>query len=175
VLVGHSIGGLYARAYASRYPGEVGGLVLIDSSHPEQYDRYPELLNSGGIEPLVKPLFPWLARIGLFRYYFSAGGEIDFAGLPPRQHAEMVAFWSSPAYFENSGEEYALRPVIYQQAHDLPRQIEAPLAVVSAGRQPTSWKSMIEDATHSSLVFDSHHSQAVAGSVLSLIEVVRLR
>lgn len=36
VLVGHSLGGLYAAAYAARFPGDVGGLVLIDPSFPGQ-------------------------------------------------------------------------------------------------------------------------------------------
>lgn len=36
VLVGHSLGGLYVQLYARRYPQEVAGLVLVDSTHPEQ-------------------------------------------------------------------------------------------------------------------------------------------
>jgi pimeloyl-ACP methyl ester carboxylesterase len=39
VLVGHSIGGLYAILYATRYPKEVVGMVLEGSSHPEQVER----------------------------------------------------------------------------------------------------------------------------------------
>jgi pimeloyl-ACP methyl ester carboxylesterase len=31
VLVGHSYGGLVVRLYASTYPGEVAGLVLVDA------------------------------------------------------------------------------------------------------------------------------------------------
>src|SRR5690348_14927597 len=33
VLVGHSLGGIIVRLYAHRYPGEVAGLVLVDSAH----------------------------------------------------------------------------------------------------------------------------------------------
>lgn len=36
VLVAHSIGGLNARVYANLYPTEVGALVLVDATHPEQ-------------------------------------------------------------------------------------------------------------------------------------------
>lgn len=36
VLVGHSLGGLYMQWFARRYPNEVAGLVLVDSTHPEQ-------------------------------------------------------------------------------------------------------------------------------------------
>ena len=42
VLVGHSFGGLYVRMYADLYPNEVEGMVLVDSSHPEQSARTAE-------------------------------------------------------------------------------------------------------------------------------------
>jgi pimeloyl-ACP methyl ester carboxylesterase len=35
VLVGHSLGGLLIRVYASAYPKEVAGLVLVDSTHED--------------------------------------------------------------------------------------------------------------------------------------------
>jgi pimeloyl-ACP methyl ester carboxylesterase len=41
VLVGHSYGGLYARQYASMYPAEIAGMVLVDSAHPDQWTRHP--------------------------------------------------------------------------------------------------------------------------------------
>ncbi|MCO6004015.1 alpha/beta hydrolase [Actinoallomurus purpureus] len=45
LLVGHSLGGLYARHYAQRFPGEVAGLVLVEPEH-EDYDSYmPQKLN----------------------------------------------------------------------------------------------------------------------------------
>lgn len=37
VLVGHSLGGLYVRLYASQYPEDVAGVVLVDSVHEDQY------------------------------------------------------------------------------------------------------------------------------------------
>lgn len=53
VLVGHSLGGLYMQLFARRYPEEVCGLVLVDSTHPEQFkgkgapDAWPALLRVG--------------------------------------------------------------------------------------------------------------------------------
>jgi pimeloyl-ACP methyl ester carboxylesterase len=45
LLVGHSLGGLYARHYAQRFPDEVAGLLLLDPAH-EDYDAYmPRQLN----------------------------------------------------------------------------------------------------------------------------------
>jgi len=40
ILVGHSIGGLYARKFDERFDSEVAGMVLVDSSHEEQIWRF---------------------------------------------------------------------------------------------------------------------------------------
>ena len=47
VLVGHSMGGLDVRAYAGMYKDEVAGMVLVDSSHPDQFNRLPGGSSSG--------------------------------------------------------------------------------------------------------------------------------
>jgi len=47
VLMGHSIAGMYIRAYASRYPEQVAGLVFVDSSTPLQ-NRDPHLNTAQG-------------------------------------------------------------------------------------------------------------------------------
>jgi pimeloyl-ACP methyl ester carboxylesterase len=39
VLVGHSLGGINVRMYASMYPKEVVGMVLVDSAHEEQFAK----------------------------------------------------------------------------------------------------------------------------------------
>ena len=45
MLAGHSLGGLYARHYAQRFPGEIGALLLLDPAH-EDYNAYmPQQLN----------------------------------------------------------------------------------------------------------------------------------
>jgi pimeloyl-ACP methyl ester carboxylesterase len=38
VLVGHSLGGLYVQLFARKYPDDVVGLVLVDSTHPTQFE-----------------------------------------------------------------------------------------------------------------------------------------
>jgi pimeloyl-ACP methyl ester carboxylesterase len=44
ILMGHSIAGLYVRAYANRYSAELAGLVLVDGATPLQDDRIPSAL-----------------------------------------------------------------------------------------------------------------------------------
>ncbi len=45
VLVGHSLGGLLVRLYASTYPEEVAGMVQIDPYHEEVWARYEAALS----------------------------------------------------------------------------------------------------------------------------------
>jgi len=46
VLVGHSLGGLYMQYFARQYPGEVTGLVLVDSTHWNQHMAIDNEANS---------------------------------------------------------------------------------------------------------------------------------
>jgi pimeloyl-ACP methyl ester carboxylesterase len=46
VLVGHSAGGLVVRLYASTWPDEVAGMVLVDSTHEDVWLRFEEALTS---------------------------------------------------------------------------------------------------------------------------------
>lgn len=50
VLSGHSIGGLYVREYATRFPEQVVGLVFIDSSTPWQ-DQIPAIAAVSRLPP----------------------------------------------------------------------------------------------------------------------------
>jgi len=42
VLVGHSFGGFNVRLFASEHPDETAALVLIDSSHEQQFERFDQ-------------------------------------------------------------------------------------------------------------------------------------
>ncbi len=54
VLVGHSFGGLNMRLYASLYPKEVAGIVLVDASHEAQYERFASLKLPGEREEYLR-------------------------------------------------------------------------------------------------------------------------
>lgn len=46
ILVGHSMGGIYARSFASAYPTSTGGLIFVDSAHEEQVWRFARISKS---------------------------------------------------------------------------------------------------------------------------------
>jgi Predicted hydrolases or acyltransferases (alpha/beta hydrolase superfamily) len=46
VLMGHSAGGLHIRAYATRFPQDVAGLVFVDASSPLQNYRLPQAVQA---------------------------------------------------------------------------------------------------------------------------------
>jgi pimeloyl-ACP methyl ester carboxylesterase len=44
LLVGHSVGGLHAQVFATVYPAETAGLVLVSTTHPDQFSKWLALL-----------------------------------------------------------------------------------------------------------------------------------
>jgi pimeloyl-ACP methyl ester carboxylesterase len=60
ILVGHSVAGIYARSFATKFSREVAGLVFVDSSHEEQALRFHEL------DPNWQALDEESARWGLY-------------------------------------------------------------------------------------------------------------
>ena len=67
VLAGHSTGGTYAMTYAARYPEQVAGMVLLDSSSPEQFTRMPAYAGQYAVMRRGFALLPTLNRLGLGR------------------------------------------------------------------------------------------------------------
>ncbi|WP_158628809.1 alpha/beta fold hydrolase [Dyella choica] len=64
VLMGHSIAGVYLRAYATRYPHDLAGLVFVDGSTPDQMKRLPkEVMGSVPNFALMK----WMTVLGVAR------------------------------------------------------------------------------------------------------------
>jgi pimeloyl-ACP methyl ester carboxylesterase len=76
VLVGHSFGGISMLTYANRYPDEVAGVTLVDSSidtyqfsqRPEARDSYePQEQSSAVVSQLVRLGVSLPARLGVVR------------------------------------------------------------------------------------------------------------
>src|SRR5215211_2968265 len=107
VLVGHSYGGLYARMYAARYPKQVAGVVLVDSSHPEQFTRSEEGRAMYVQNRRLGAILPLLTRLGVIRLTNHFPAHPD---LPPQQRAQIEAFNSSTQQVATTVEEFSATP-----------------------------------------------------------------
>ena len=68
VMVGHSLGGRLIMAFAEQHPRDVVGAVLVDSSHPDQHNRYPaEFAKVDEIQGLDRAVYIFKAKTGLMR------------------------------------------------------------------------------------------------------------
>lgn len=65
ILVGHSLGGANARLYASRYPEEVAGIVLVDAAHEDQFEKMPKFSMPS------ETIMLFLTRCGFIRFLSS--------------------------------------------------------------------------------------------------------
>ncbi len=68
MLVGHSFGGANVRLYASRYPREVTGLVLLDPGHAEMLERF---------RPVLSPAL-WQEFQSRMRAAYAGGEGVDY-------------------------------------------------------------------------------------------------
>jgi pimeloyl-ACP methyl ester carboxylesterase len=133
VLAGHSYGGIFIRAFASQYPGDVAGLVLLDSAHPDQWTRAPEGRARYAADTRLYAAARALAAFGLLRL-----GPNPFAAVPAEWPAEFQAEWralvSSNAFWAaTAAESRAILDTMAQLRAARPLPARLPLAVVTAG------------------------------------------
>jgi pimeloyl-ACP methyl ester carboxylesterase len=140
VLAGHSVGGAYEMIFAARYPNEVAGMVLLDSSSPEQF-RLPTYPSFYSGYRRVSALFPTLARLGLARVASGTG----FAGLPPAARSQEQALVSTPAEQNGQRDEWSMLPTAFNQAKALRDFGAKPLVVITAGQGQLSGWSAAQD------------------------------
>ncbi len=80
VLAGHSFGGLYVRTYAAKYPEEVAGLVLVDSTAAKSTPVSPQKASSYSILKHLSSLVATTSRLGVGRLI----ADTSFSDLPPK-------------------------------------------------------------------------------------------
>ena len=125
VLVGHSIGGTYAMTYAARYPGQVAGLVLLDSSSPEQFTRMPAYPGQYAVMRRGLALLPTLNRLGLGRLFAASH-------LPAAAADQVKAVTSTARAARNGRDELSVIPDVFAQSQALTTLHDRPLAVLTA-------------------------------------------
>jgi pimeloyl-ACP methyl ester carboxylesterase len=184
VLVGHSTGGTYAMAHAARYPADVAGLVLVDSSSPDQFTVLPQYAGFYSMWRRVSALLPSLARLGVGQVGYASVG----ATLPEPAATQRRAFATSPREARSQRNEFSRYPDVFRQAGALTSLGDRPLVVVTAtqGAQPgwpiaqdrlanlsTRSSHRLVSATHASLLDDRRDSAAAVRAIEDVVRSVR--
>lgn len=188
VLAGHSFGGLYVLTFAARYPQEVAGMVLIDStspSSPASEDQPSSSAVSSTVITRGSSLVSITARLGLGRLY----SLFDYASLPEQSRDEVRATTSTAATLRSTIEEYAQATSSVQQAAELRGLGARPLVVLTAGTgSDDSWIAnqdrlarlstnaahrVIAGATHEMLVADQTSSASTTAAIRDVVSSVR--
>lgn len=126
VLAGHSIGGPYALVYAAQFPEQVAGLVLLDSSSPEQMTAIPAYPGQYALMRRGFAILPTFARIGLGPV-FSVGSD-----LPGEAAAQTAAMTGTARARRNSRDEISTAPTLFEQSQALTSLDGRPLVVLTA-------------------------------------------
>jgi pimeloyl-ACP methyl ester carboxylesterase len=88
VLMGHSISGVYIRAYASHYPQNLSGLIFVDGSTPLQDDRFPAKVTQAEKNAWFQFLIAkWVYILGIPRLMGQCSHAEGFSG----SVGEMIA------------------------------------------------------------------------------------
>jgi pimeloyl-ACP methyl ester carboxylesterase len=186
VLGGHSFGGLYVQAFAARYPDDVAGLVLIDTTAAaDQAETAPD--EETGYDPLgrVSTLIAATARFGLARMY----AQTDYGDLRPQSRAEVRASLATESTFASTLEEYIQAGDSMAQAAALRDLGDKPLMVLTAGTgSDDDWMAdqddlaalstnsahrVVDNASHGSLIADEEDAASTSGAIVDLVAAVR--
>jgi pimeloyl-ACP methyl ester carboxylesterase len=188
VLAGHSYGGLVMRAFAALYPDEVGGMVMVDASHPDQWVRFGFSSRTLGIGNKAGSI---LARFGIFRI-FNREYRLLAEGLPPQAYAELMAMSALPRALSSAGDAAMVwdsitrpqinsagglgeKPLIVLSVTDQPRMGEklTELQAELPGLSSRGKQIVVEGAYHEGLVSQSKYARVVVEAILEVLRSVR--
>lgn len=147
ILVGHSAGGVYVRAYAKQYPDEIAGMILVDSSHENSANRLPEYIVSASTSPdTMLEICPYVSPFGV-RRLLSMGETFvsDFYSDETIRGAAIANFYRS-TYCSALLNEIAGFALDTQQDDPPPDLGDLPLIVLTAGRGYVTDTDSIEDS-----------------------------
>ena len=187
VFVGHSYGGLLARIFTEKYPDQVVGAVLVESSHPRVSPSTAPLKRYMGLLPLA----PWAARLGLMRLYI-AFASTDVDRLPEPERREQRNFLASSRHWNGIVREMeAWGPLTSPEAAKTHGFGARPLAVLTAELSAKRWggwtalqqetatlssdsiHEVVAGATHGSAVTDSTSAAFVSAAIHDVVTAVR--
>ncbi|TCM39529.1 alpha/beta hydrolase [Kribbella sp. VKM Ac-2568] len=185
VLAGHSFGGLYVRTYAAKYPEEVAGLVLIDSTAANNKPVSPQKAGSYSVLKHLSSLVATTSRLGLGRLL----ADTSFSDLPPTYRDDARATAATAKEMSGVLDEYGVANRSVPEAGTL-RSLDAkPLIVLTAERENSKgWMAdqnktvalstnslhrVVSGTTHASFVENPDHAAAVTKAIHDLVTSVR--
>jgi pimeloyl-ACP methyl ester carboxylesterase len=185
VLAGHSVGGTYALIFAARYPRQVAGMVLLDSSTPRQFTALPNYRADYSSYRRLSALLPPVARVGLLR--LATAGAFD--GLPPQARGQELALAVTARGLSSQLAEWSELPAVFTQAQTLTGLNGKPLIVVTAGRgQQTGWPAAqdrlarlstnslhrtVAAADHTALLYNEAMSANSSQAIRDVVSAIR--
>ena len=142
VLAGHSFGGLIVQHYASRFPDEVAGMVLVDSSHPNLARRSGRLDRRGRVAFRLKLLAP----LGIARLIIDVPSGNPESRPSSMRAMEKELLATTRSFWAMASEMEGLRESLNQAAENRPRLGRKPLVVLTQGqRRMEFWHAMQEE------------------------------
>ena len=154
VLVGHSFGGTNVQVYASQYPDEVAGMVLVDSALEDE--KAVALTQSHQPSPLLMKIY---ATIGLTRLPYTLGGE-TFGLTSPELEDEQAAISSHRKHiFAVADETSSLEESFDENRTDPISLGDKPLMVLTAGSVQLAGTGLSEEQMN---LIDELHSESQA-------------
>jgi pimeloyl-ACP methyl ester carboxylesterase len=186
VLAGHSFGGLYVLTFAARYPDEVAGMVLVDSTAPAAQPGPAAPADQGSdVLRRFSALVSSSARLGLGRLY----ARVAVSDLPPRSENEVRASVATASNLRSTIDEYVQASASVKQAASLTDFANRPLIVLTAGSgHDAAWPAkqdhlatlstnsvhrVIADATHEGLVGEEKYAAVTTQAILDVVASVR--
>jgi pimeloyl-ACP methyl ester carboxylesterase len=190
VLAGHSFGGLYVLTHADRYPDDVAGMVLIDSTNPATMadPAKAKAYDAGSYDAVTDraaALGAAAARIGLVRLIGSSG----YGDLPPRARDEVRAKTATAGYTSGWIDEFVQANASGAEAAMLTDFGDKPLVVLTAGAETdathdaaqnklatlstNSSHRVIDGASHAGLILDRRYAKATTQAILDVVSSVR--
>lgn len=168
VLVGHSFGGLIMRLFASRYPQEVVGLVLVDALSEYLFTRAPAIYRdwsrklAGTFQRLQ-----FIGRVGLLRALVWSGQAQLLPELVTRQPEEwqgplLAGGFLSGRNFGTALSELTLLEPSMRHVQETTFPNDMPLIVFSHGRADMFSSLSKRDAQEAEQVWQDLQAQQAA-------------
>jgi pimeloyl-ACP methyl ester carboxylesterase len=185
VLAGHSAGGIYVLNFANAFPQDVAGVALLDSMHPQQYERMASWPGFYEMFRRASAVMPSLSRLGVGRFVYGT----QYGGLPEPQREQERALLSTPRHNRSVRNEFHMIRTAMDQAAELHTLGDVPLAVVTArSGAELDWFPMqddlaalsidsvhrsIDDAAHATLVEEEDTARQSTQAILEVVSSVR--